>query len=413
MTPSRPPARSPRRPRPSSSSADVHTYYGHIHALQGISIEVRRGEIVTLIGANGAGKTTTLKTISGLLHPRDGHGDLRRQRTSPRRRPTSSSGGHRPRAGGPADLLPPDRPREPPDGRLHPEAGRGEEDMRARLRAVPASEGAHTQRGGSLSGGEQQMLAIGRALMARPRVLLLDEPSLGLSPILVQQIFAIIRRSTPGARRSSSWSRTPSRRSTSRTAATSSRRAGGPVRAGGRAAQNEMVRRRTSARSDQAAQGGDRDAPHLEGRPMDQRPRTTPVAAPAGGPRRASILAASVVVALALAVLKPWSLVQTGPGASGSAIPLRATPTGSTGSASASPSAPPGDPERDGLPGRRDGTGADRRTLGRSQGPQLDRRAGPRGHRSARSAAGAPHDLLERRGGRRGLCRKKNAWHRP
>jgi branched-chain amino acid transport system ATP-binding protein len=172
---------------------DVNTYYGNIHALQGISLTVGRGEIVTLIGANGAGKTTTLKTISGLLHPRRGRVVFEGKDIS------RTAAHHLVRAGiGHA-----------PEGRrifarmtvlenllmgaftrdqttIQPDIERVM-DLFPRLR-----ERTH-QLGGTLSGGEQQMLAIGRALMSAPRVLLLDEPSLGLSPILVQQVFATIR----------------------------------------------------------------------------------------------------------------------------------------------------------------------------------------------------------------------------
>ena len=122
----RPPRRPPAR-RPATlllKLDDVHTYYGQIHALQGVTIEVNRGEIVTLIGANGAGKTTTLKTICGLLHPRQGtvtfDGTGRLEDGRPRARP----GRDRARPGGPPDLLPADGPREPPDGRLHPASQR-------------------------------------------------------------------------------------------------------------------------------------------------------------------------------------------------------------------------------------------------------------------------------------------------
>jgi branched-chain amino acid transport system ATP-binding protein len=172
---------------------DVNTYYGNIHALQGVSLTVGRGEIVTLIGANGAGKTTTLKTISGLLHPRRGTVVFEGKDIS------RTAAHHLVRAGiGHA-----------PEGRrifarmtvlenllmgaftrdqtsIQPDIERVM-DLFPRLR-----ERTH-QLGGTLSGGEQQMLAIGRALMSQPRVLLLDEPSLGLSPILVQQVFATIK----------------------------------------------------------------------------------------------------------------------------------------------------------------------------------------------------------------------------
>jgi branched-chain amino acid transport system ATP-binding protein len=171
---------------------DVHTYYGHIHALQGVSLEVQAGEIVTLIGANGAGKTTTLKTISGLLHPREGSvsfegADI--SHTAPHQLVRRGIG-------------------QAPEGRRifsrltvmeNLQMGaytRRQTEIREDVQRVftlfPRLNERAGQRGGTLSGGEQQMLAIGRALMSRPRLLLLDEPSLGLAPILVQQIFAII-----------------------------------------------------------------------------------------------------------------------------------------------------------------------------------------------------------------------------
>jgi len=173
--------------------ADVNTYYGKIHALQGVSMTVGQGEIVTLIGANGAGKTTTLKTISGLLHPRRGTVTFEGK-------DISKTAAH---------LLVREGIGHAPEGRrifsrmtvlenlqmgaftrdqstIQPDIDRVM-DLFPRLR-----ERTH-QLGGTLSGGEQQMLAIGRALMSEPRVLLLDEPSLGLSPILVQQVFQTIR----------------------------------------------------------------------------------------------------------------------------------------------------------------------------------------------------------------------------
>ena len=140
---------------------DVHTYYGNIRALRGVSLSVESGEIVTLIGANGAGKTTTLRTILGTVRPRRG---------------TVSFNGQR------LDTLATDRIvrlgiSQSPEGR----------------RIFPRLRERVAQKGGTLSGGEQQMLAIGRALMARPTLLLLDEPSMGLSPILVDTIFRIIQ----------------------------------------------------------------------------------------------------------------------------------------------------------------------------------------------------------------------------
>jgi branched-chain amino acid transport system ATP-binding protein len=172
---------------------DVHTYYGRIHALQGVSIDVRRGEIVTLIGANGAGKSTTLKTISGLLHPRHGQvlfdgRDI--SKTQPHLLVKAGIG-------------------QAPEGRrifsrltvlenlqmgaYTRTAAEQREDLQRVLTLFPRLQERLKQAGGTLSGGEQQMLAIGRALMSRPRLLLLDEPSLGLSPILIQLVFDTIR----------------------------------------------------------------------------------------------------------------------------------------------------------------------------------------------------------------------------
>ncbi|MCZ7574042.1 MAG: ABC transporter ATP-binding protein [Ardenticatenaceae bacterium] len=173
---------------------NVHTYYSHIHALKGISLSVDEGEVVTLIGSNGAGKTTTLNTISGLLKPRTGAIFLDGQRI---------------------DHLPPHRVTQlgvfqSPEGRKifgrltvreNLEMGAFQrndkaavrEDFERALALFPRLRERLSQPGGTLSGGEQQMLAIGRALMSRPRILLLDEPSMGLAPILVEQIFEIIR----------------------------------------------------------------------------------------------------------------------------------------------------------------------------------------------------------------------------
>jgi branched-chain amino acid transport system ATP-binding protein len=172
---------------------DVHTYYGHIHALQGITLEVNEGEIVTLLGANGAGKTTTLKTISGLLKPRTGTIEFAGQQI----------------AGVPAHLLVRRGICQAPEGRrifgrmtvlenlkmgAYTRASGGlVEDYDRVFTLFPRLKERESQQAGTLSGGEQQMLAIGRALMARPKLLLLDEPSMGLAPILVEQIFDIIR----------------------------------------------------------------------------------------------------------------------------------------------------------------------------------------------------------------------------
>jgi len=173
---------------------DVHTYYGHIHALQGVSLEVRTGEVVTLLGANGAGKTTTLKTIHGLLHPREGRIEF-----------DGIDITHIP-----AHELVRVGIGQSPEGRRifsrmtvlenlqmggysRRDKGGLDDDYARVFELFPRLAERRTQHGGTLSGGEQQMLAIGRALMTRPKLLLLDEPSMGLAPILVEQIFSIIR----------------------------------------------------------------------------------------------------------------------------------------------------------------------------------------------------------------------------
>ncbi len=175
---------------------DVHTFYGNIEALKGISLEIRRGEIVCLIGANGAGKSTTLMTISGAKQPRKG---------------TIEFGGER------IERTPPDRivragiSQSPEGRRIFPhlsvmenlEMGAftrrdGREKQKKDLEWVfalfPVLKERRKQLGGTLSGGEQQMLAMGRALMARPKLLLLDEPSLGLAPFLMETVFKTIQQ---------------------------------------------------------------------------------------------------------------------------------------------------------------------------------------------------------------------------
>lgn len=172
---------------------DVHTYYGKIHALQGINLEVRRGEIVTLIGANGAGKTTTLKTISGLLHPGKGtvHFEDRDVSHTPPHRLVHDGIAHAPEGRRIFSRL---TVTENLQMGGYTRTGREvAENIEHVFGLFPRLAERAGQKGGTLSGGEQQMLAIGRALMTRPKVLLLDEPSLGLSPILIQQIFKIIR----------------------------------------------------------------------------------------------------------------------------------------------------------------------------------------------------------------------------
>ena len=172
---------------------DVNTFYGNIHALQGISLTVDKGEIVTLIGANGAGKTTTLKTISGLLHPRTGSILFEGREISRTAAHTlvREGIGHAPegrrifsRMTVYENLL---------MGAFTRDLKTVGPDVERVMNLFPRLRERTHQLGGTLSGGEQQMLAIGRALMSEPRVLLLDEPSLGLAPILVQQVFQTIK----------------------------------------------------------------------------------------------------------------------------------------------------------------------------------------------------------------------------
>ena len=172
---------------------EVHTYYGNIHALQGISLHVDEGEIVTLVGGNGAGKSTTLNTISGLVRPRSGSIRLAGEALA-------RYAAHEITAKGIVQV---------PEGRrmfarltvlenlkMGAFIVRDPAVVRERIDHVftvfPRLRERLNQTAGTLSGGEQQMLAIGRALMTRPKVMLLDEPSLGLAPILVEQIFATI-----------------------------------------------------------------------------------------------------------------------------------------------------------------------------------------------------------------------------
>jgi branched-chain amino acid transport system ATP-binding protein len=173
---------------------DVHSYYGNIHALKGISLTVDKGEIVTLIGANGAGKSTTLRTISGIIKPRQGSVRLAGERIDElpahkvvERGVLQSPEGRRifPRLSVQENLEMGAFTRTDKDGIAA--------DMERVFGLFPRLKERATQKGGTLSGGEQQMLAIGRALMGSPKVLLLDEPSMGLAPVLVEQIFSIIK----------------------------------------------------------------------------------------------------------------------------------------------------------------------------------------------------------------------------
>jgi branched-chain amino acid transport system ATP-binding protein len=173
--------------------SNIHTFYGNIHALQGISIEVNDGEIVTLIGANGAGKSTTLRTISGLLQPREGEVRLNGDRINavPPHEIVSRGVCHVPEGRRIFSRM---------SVRENLEMGAFSRKDKANIKSdmdrvftlFPRLLERANQKGGTLSGGEQQMLAIGRAMMARPKILLLDEPSMGLAPILVETIFQTI-----------------------------------------------------------------------------------------------------------------------------------------------------------------------------------------------------------------------------
>jgi branched-chain amino acid transport system ATP-binding protein len=170
----------------------LEVYYGEIHALKAISLEVRQGEIVTLLGNNGAGKTTTLKTISGLLVPRRGTVELEGRVLTgvPAHDVVGLGIGHVPEGRRIFNRL---TVRENlMMGAFLRRDGGIEADLARVFALFPRLQERITQVAGTLSGGEQQMLAIGRALMGRPRLLLLDEPSMGLAPVLVEQIFETI-----------------------------------------------------------------------------------------------------------------------------------------------------------------------------------------------------------------------------
>jgi branched-chain amino acid transport system ATP-binding protein len=172
----------------------IHTYYGTIEALKGVSLEVRKGEIVTLIGANGAGKSTTLRSINGLNHPREG---------------TITFQGQDITHTAPHQIVQMGISQSPEGRRIFPrmsvlenlemgayQRSKGpevDEDLDRVHSLFPRLKERLNQKAGTMSGGEQQMLAMGRALMARPKLLLLDEPSMGLAPIFVEKIFEIIR----------------------------------------------------------------------------------------------------------------------------------------------------------------------------------------------------------------------------
>ncbi len=173
---------------------DIHTYYGNIHALKGISLEVEEGEIVTLIGANGAGKTTTLRTISSLLKPRQGSVILNGEDTAKFKAHELVYQGIAmvPEGRGVFSKL---TVMENLDMGAYSRDDKGQiaADLYRVFQLFPRLKERENQKAGTLSGGEQQMLATGRALMARPSLLLMDEPSMGLAPILVESIFDTIK----------------------------------------------------------------------------------------------------------------------------------------------------------------------------------------------------------------------------
>lgn len=172
----------------------IHTYYGNIHALKGVSFEVDSGEIIALIGSNGAGKTTTLRTISGLMEPREGNVVYDGEDISGARADTLVSRG--------ISMVPEGRGvfakltvEENLDmGAYTRRDSEIKDDLKGAFDLFPRLQERRRQVAGTLSGGEQQMLAIARALMSRPRMLLLDEPSMGLAPVLVDGVFDTIQR---------------------------------------------------------------------------------------------------------------------------------------------------------------------------------------------------------------------------
>jgi len=174
---------------------NVHSYYGHIHALQGISINVEEGEIVTLIGANGAGKSTTLRTVSGLIHPRRGKITLKGQDISHMdpHQIVKAGVGHVPEGRGIFPKLTVKENLEIGAFVIDDEA-EVQRRMDYAFELFPRMKDRMDQKGGTLSGGEQQMLATARGLMLSPHILMLDEPSMGLSPVLVELIFNTIQQ---------------------------------------------------------------------------------------------------------------------------------------------------------------------------------------------------------------------------
>jgi branched-chain amino acid transport system ATP-binding protein len=171
---------------------NIHTFYGPIEALKGVDIEIRQGEIVCIIGNNGAGKSTTLMTISGILKPRSGTIDFAEERITgvPPYRIVRMGISQVPEG---RRIFPKLTVKENLEMGAFPIRGDKKASLEFVYNLFPVLKDRHMQLGGTLSGGEQQMLAIGRALMSRPKLLLLDEPSLGLAPIIASKIFKTIR----------------------------------------------------------------------------------------------------------------------------------------------------------------------------------------------------------------------------
>jgi branched-chain amino acid transport system ATP-binding protein len=202
------------------------SHYGRIQALKGVDLLVRPGQLVAIVGANGAGKTTLLRTLSG-VQPASG-GDVLYGGPQRRREFARGEGARRhvAGAGGSAGLRSALRGGQPAAGRLHAHAAGDRLRAAARLELFPVLHEKRALPAGTLSGGQQQMLAMARALMARPRLLLLDEPSMGLAPLLIVEIFRIIRALVDQGMTILLVSRTPTPRCPSRTPATCSRPGG-------------------------------------------------------------------------------------------------------------------------------------------------------------------------------------------